>query len=72
MATFLEKNRICFEKKNTVQVDREDAITIFDHTIRIPKTKRSNISEETWQNAISNNRALIVVYRNQISEYILI
>ncbi|CAB4437430.1 unnamed protein product [Rhizophagus irregularis] len=67
MATFLEKNRVCLEKKNTVQVDREDAITIFDHTIRVPKTKRSNIPEETWQNAISDNRALIVVHRNQIN-----
>ncbi|CAG8732621.1 20744_t:CDS:2 [Rhizophagus irregularis] len=35
--------------------------------IRVPKTKRSNIPEETWQNAISDNRALIVVHRNQIN-----
>ncbi|CAB4431491.1 unnamed protein product [Rhizophagus irregularis] len=37
MTTFLEKNGVCFEKKNTVQVDREDAITIFDYTIRVSK-----------------------------------
>ncbi|CAB5359124.1 unnamed protein product [Rhizophagus irregularis] len=65
MATFLEKNGVFFEKKNTIQVDREDVISIFDHRIRVPITKRSNISEETWQNAISDNRALIVVHRNQ-------
>ncbi|CAB4401477.1 unnamed protein product [Rhizophagus irregularis] len=35
--------------------------------IRVPKTKRSNIPEETWQNAISDNRALIIVHRNQIN-----
>jgi hypothetical protein len=72
MATFLEKNDACLEKKNNLQVYPEDDISIFDHENIVPMTKCSNIDELTWQNAISNKRSLIVVKRNKPSEYILV
>ncbi|PKY57730.1 hypothetical protein RhiirA4_479016 [Rhizophagus irregularis] len=64
MATYLEKNGACYERKTNLQVHPEDRISIFDHVNIVPMTKRSNVDETTWQNAISNNRSLIVVEKN--------
>ncbi|UZO15325.1 uncharacterized protein OCT59_006754 [Rhizophagus irregularis] len=60
----LEKNGACYERKTNLQVHPEDRISIFDHVNIVPMTKRSNVNETTWQNAISNNRSLIVVEKN--------
>ncbi|CAB4419248.1 unnamed protein product [Rhizophagus irregularis] len=66
MATFYEKNGGCIEKKNGVQqVDPEDIITWITYIKEEKLRKRSDISDEKWNEVIAKTDALLIVDKDK-------